>query len=152
MIECYKQAVEDFKRVDHLFHVSLKYTRTVDVIRSVIERIVGTFENSIDALLKCMGEEKEILDFPENPVGKANLVKEKIDNKEIIDNIDMYLRLRRLLRAEYTKREEFRRHVTMVTQFEGAVVDVDIDLLEVYYYDTKKFLTYIKSRVECHKE
>ena len=32
--------IEELKRVDHLVYVSLKYTRTVDVIRSIIDRLI----------------------------------------------------------------------------------------------------------------
>ena len=152
MIESYKQAIEEYKRVDHLYHVSLKYTRTVDVIRSVIERLISTFEYSIDALLKCMKEENEIEEIPANPVGKGMLAKEKCNDEETCRYLDMYLKLRRVMRASYTKREEYRRHVTMVTDFEGETLDVDIDLLKEHYLDTGIFLSYIKQRVQKYKD
>ena len=60
MIESYQQATEEFKRIDHLYYVSLKYTRTVDVIRSVIERMISCYEAAIDSFLKCLKEEKKI--------------------------------------------------------------------------------------------
>ena len=37
-------AVEEIKRVDHLVFVSLKYTRTVDVIKSVVDRIISALD------------------------------------------------------------------------------------------------------------
>jgi hypothetical protein len=152
MRESYERAIEDFKRVDHLYHVSLKYTRTVDVIRSVIERIISTYENAIDALLKCMKEEKEIEELPSNPVGKAELAKEKCGSEEFCKYIDTYLKLRRILRMEYTKREEFRRHVTMTVSFEGETLNIDIDKLKEYYDETKALIMHVKSRVQAYKE
>ena len=140
MIESYKESIEEFKRVDHLFYVSLKYTRTVDVIRSVVGRIISTFEYSIDALLKCMKEEKIIEDLPNNPVEKALLAKEKCGNEEMHEYFDNYLNLRKLMKAEYTKREEYRRHVTMIVNMEGKTTDIDIDLLKEYYEQVRKFL------------
>lgn len=152
MIESYKQSIEEFKRVDHLYYVTLKYTRTVDVIRSLIERLMSTFEYSIDALLKCMKEDKLIEKIPSNPVGKGLVAKEKCGDEEICRYIDTYLKLRKIIRADYTKREEYRRHVTMVTDFEGETLNVDIDLLKEWYDETKKFLTFIKQRVERFKD
>ena len=147
MIESYKQAIEEFKRVEHLFHVSLKYTRTVDVIKSVMERMIATFEQSIDSLLKCLKEEKKIIDIPTNPIGKAMLIKEQDPTPEIVSKIDMYLKLRRMVKLEYTKREEFRRHVTMTVNLDGEKVDIDIDKLEEYYNETRLFLIYTKNKV-----
>lgn len=152
MINSYKQSIEEFKRVDHLFYVTLKYTRTVDVIRSVIERLISTFEYGIDALLKCMKEEKVIDEIPTNPIGKCELVKEKCNDDKLISYLNMYLELRKIIRAEYTKREEFRRHVTMIAQLEHSTVNIDIDLLKEYYDKTKKFLTYLKDRVHKYSE
>ena len=42
----------EVKRVDHLIYVSLKYTRTVDVIRSVVERIINELGNLVGAELR----------------------------------------------------------------------------------------------------
>ena len=152
MIESYKQSIEEFKRVDHLYHVSLKYTRTVDVIRSVIERFISTFEYAIDSLLKCMKEENEIEEIPTNPVGKGILAKENCNNEEMCSYLDMYLKLRKIMRASYTKREEYRRHVTMVTELDGETIDMDIDKLKEHYEETRMFLAYIKGRIEKYKD
>lgn len=152
MIESYKQSVEEFKRVDHLYHVSLKYTRTVDVIRSVIDRIISTFEHGIDSLLKCMKEEKALAEIPYSPVAKATLMLEKCQEDKICLSIQEYLMLRKLMRAEYTKREEFRRHVTMIVAFEDKQVNIDIDKLGEYYDDIADFLRYVKSKVSTYKD
>ena len=152
MIESYKQSVEEFKRVDHLYHVSLKYTRTVDVIRSLIERLISTFEHGIDALLKCMKEEKAISEIPSSPVAKGTLMKEKCEDNEICQIIQEYLMLRKLMRAEYTKREEFRRHVTMIVDFEGQPFNIDIDKLKEYYDDAADFLKYAKTKVTDYRD
>jgi hypothetical protein len=152
MMESYTQAIEEFKRVDHLYHVSLKYTRTVDVIRSVIERLISTYEQAIDALLKCLKEEKAIDDIPSNPVGKGILAVERCDSEEIKRYLNNYLKLRKILRCEYTKRDEFRRHVTMTVTCEGEVLNIDIDKLKEHYDETRSFLTYVKGRIQGHKE
>ena len=51
MIEDTDSAKGQLLRADHLFHVTLKYTRTVDVIRNTIERLIGGLDFAIkDAL------------------------------------------------------------------------------------------------------
>jgi hypothetical protein len=151
MIESYTQAIEEFKRVEHLYHVSLKYTRTADVIRSVIERLISTFEYSIDSILKCFKEENMIESIPANPIGKANLITEKIIDEQTKKHITMYLKLRKIIKAEYTKRDEFRRHVTMTVKVDEETLNIDIDKLKEYYEETKGFLSFAKSKVQIYR-
>ena len=152
MIESYKSAIEEFKRVDHLYYVTLKYTRTVDVIRSTIERLISTFEYAIDAVLKCLKEEKTIDEIPANAVGKANLAKENCPDESMHKYMDDYLELRRIMRAGFSRREEFRRHVTMIVNMDEGKKEIDIDLLKEYYDDTRKFLTYVKEMVNNYND
>ena len=52
MKESFELAVQELKRVDHLFWVSLKYTRTVDVIKNVIDRLISCVGFGLEAILK----------------------------------------------------------------------------------------------------
>ena len=52
MNEEFEQAKGELRRADHLMYVSLKYTRTVDVIKSLIMRMLNTYDNLILSLLK----------------------------------------------------------------------------------------------------
>ena len=49
MKESFDEAIQELKRVDHLFWVSLKYTRTVDVIKHVIERLINCIGFGLEA-------------------------------------------------------------------------------------------------------
>jgi hypothetical protein len=152
MIESYRNAIEEYKRVDHLFYVTLKYTRKVDVIRSMIDRLIATFEYGIEAILRCMKDEKSIEDIPASPVAKGDLAIEKCESEEMCGYMNTYLLLRKIMRADYKKREEYRRHVTMITELAGKTLEIDIDLLKEYYDDTGCFLKYIKERVKIYQD
>src|SRR3989339_825497 len=115
MSQYFDDAVEEVKRVDHLVYVSLKYTRTVDVIRSVLGRIISTFDCAIDALLEHLKQKKMIAIIPTNPAVKlATLEKHFKDDQEMLNYLSFYGHVRKLIRAEYKAREEYRRHVTMI--------------------------------------
>ena len=137
-------AVDEIKRVDHLLYVSLKYTRTVDVIKSVIERILNAFDFVILELLEHAKEKKIITEYPNTPGMKVNTLKKAFsENQELADYLDFYLLLRRVSRADVTRREEYRRHVTMIASLDsGSVMEIDIDKLTEYYKKTKKFLEF----------
>jgi len=46
------EAREELKRLEHIIYVSLKYTRTVDVIVNALTRMVSTFDLIIEAFLE----------------------------------------------------------------------------------------------------
>ena len=154
MKESYDEAIQELKRVDHLFWVSLKYTRTVDVIKHVIERLISCIGYGLEALLKYAKEKKLVASIPANVGLRCDLLKEIFpENLELIDYINFYIMLRKLSKAEYTKKEEFRRHVTMIATIEkGEIVNVDIDTLKEYYDRTKNFVNFVKKIINEEKE
>ena len=44
MNESLIEAREELKRLEHIIYVSLKYTRTVDVILNALKRMVSTYD------------------------------------------------------------------------------------------------------------
>jgi len=151
MEEAFERAVDEIKRVDHLFYVSLKYTRTVDVLISVMQRMINSIDHCMDSLLIYAKEKGQLEEeIPSNPGLKCDMLKKTfVDNPAIVDYANFYTKLRKLVRAEHTKREEFRRHVTMIAVINnGEIVEVDIDLIKEYYEKTKEFLTLVKNKIQ----
>jgi len=153
MKEALDNAITELKRVDHLFYVSLKYTRTADMMKHVMERMINSFSYCIESLLKHAQEAKKIQSIPENHALRCKLLLEISEDPEIKSFISFYLKLRKINRAEYTKREEFRRHVTMtVTIDNGEVIEVNIDVLKEYYDRTRDFVDYVRKIVHGEEE
>ena len=154
MKESFDLAIQELKRVDHLFWVSLKYSRTVDVIKHVIDRLISCIGYGLESVLKYAHEKKLITSIPENEGLRCELLKKTFpDNAYLIENINFYLKLRKLSKAEYTKREEFRRHVTMIATIDkGEVVEVSIDTLKEDYEKTRAFLMFVKRMINEEKE
>ena len=154
MKDTFDEAIQELKRVDHLFWVSLKYTRTVDVIKHVIDRLINCIGFGLESLLKYAKEKKLITTIPANEGLRCDLLKKTFpDNTELIDYINFYLRLRKLSKAEYTRREEFRRHVTMIATIDkGEVVEVSIDTLKEDYEKTRTFIAFVKKIINEEKE
>ena len=141
MKETIEQAKEELKRVDHLYYVSLKYTKTVDVIKNIIQRLINAYSFTIDALAIYLKNKKKLKTIPNNPIEKAEEIRNIFkDDKDFSDNIDFYFFLRKLNRAEFTRAREFRRHVTMGAKVDGKSYDITIDVIEVYYERAKIFV------------
>jgi hypothetical protein len=153
MKEALDNAKQELKRVDHLFYVSLKYTRTVDMMRHMVERLISTFSFGIESLLKHAKENKKIVDIPENQGLRSKLLLKTYTDEELAPYINLYLKLRKILRANYSKREEYRRHVTMTSTIDnGEIAEINIDILKEYYETARKFVNYVERVVEGGEE
>ena len=139
-------AIEELKRADHLIFVTLKYTRTIDVIKNIIRRLINAFDYAIIDALAVLKRKKRIKDIPLTPISRAELLKRIYKKKEMIDYINFYLLLKFIDRADYTKREEYKRHVTLTVMKDDEVVEIDIDKIHEYFNKTKDFVDYIKEK------
>jgi len=147
MEEALYNAFEELKRVDHLIYVSLKYTRTCDIFKSIIERLVNAIDYGLDALLKKLEQEKKIYEIPDQPGMKCSVIRQHIDDPDLHKIIDFYLLLRQMNRAEFTRAREFRRHVTMTLVIQGEKVEVNIDNITEFYKQTKDHLAHMRKLV-----
>ncbi|MAF50631.1 MAG: hypothetical protein CMH64_00935 [Nanoarchaeota archaeon] len=141
------EAKHELKRADHLIFVSLKYTRTMDVLESTVKRLIGTLEFDIETLLEWMLDKKKIKEIPSAYKEKISLAREKFSKDEVIQEIlKFYSFLMRVDRGEHERRSEFRKGVTMIATNEmGDVIDeVNIDKLKEYYLKTVEITEYIE--------
>ena len=136
----------ELKRVDHLLYVSLKYTRTVDVVISVDNRFINAYDLGMEGLIAKVKKRRKTLEMPKQPRKKCQLVKELYaDDEKILKFVEFYLELRHIYQARYTKREEYRRHVTMIAELEsGKIVAVGIDKLHEYEKEAKEFIEHLE--------
>jgi len=124
-------------RADHLFHVTLKYTRTVDVIRNTIKRLISALDFAIEDCL----ENNNITNAPKGWKGKiASLKKLFPRKKEIKEFLEFYLLLRGLDRAEYNVKEEYRKHVAMITE----KMEIDVEKLKEFFDQTKEYVDFLQ--------
>ncbi len=150
MKESFQLSIDELKRVDHLFYVSLKYTRTVDVLNNVLLRMISCMEFGFESILKVALENKKIEAIPANVGLRLELLKETYPNDPILlDYITFFTFMRRLTRAKQVSRQEFRRHVTMIATIDsGEVVEITIDVVKEYYDKIRTFIEYTKSKIE----
>jgi len=140
MNEIYENAKGELRRADHLMYVSLKYTRTVDVLKSLIDRLINTYDYLILALLKKAG----VKDPPRIPRLRVELLrKHYADDDIILAHMNLYYLLRDIAKASFDRRREFRRHVTMTAHLDDKEVEVTIDIIDDYFRKAKEFETYV---------
>jgi hypothetical protein len=143
MIDYDDDAKSELRRADHLIYVSLKYTRTVDVFQSIIERLINAISFAIDCLIKKAKDNGKIDTVPMSPKLKCETVKKAYNDPKITEYLDFYIMLRKITRSEFTKSNEFRRHVTMSVRFDnGELLNVTIDKIHEFYEYTKQIVEY----------
>lgn len=147
MEEYFNDAREELKRVDHLIYVSLKYTRTVDVIRSIVVRLIDCFDFVINGILEKLKQQGKINEVPISSKLKCDMLLANFTDQEIIEMVEFYLLLRKFNIAKYTEHEEYRRHVTMRAKLsDGVEMDLTIDKMEEFYHKAKEIINQIESR------
>ncbi|MFH1588943.1 MAG: hypothetical protein ABIB43_00035 [archaeon] len=152
MKESLNDAKEELKRVDHLIFVSLKYTRTVDVLLNIIQRMIDAYDFMIEALLRYALEKKMVEEIPIAPKERGDVVKRVFEDELINDNVELYFLLRKLHKSNPEKENEYRRHVTMISYVENRKEIVNIDIISQYFEFQKSFLDYVASKIFDNEE
>lgn len=153
MKESLELAQKEIKRADHLIYVSLKYTRTVDVLKSIIQRLINAVDAGLDALLIDAKQEKKITEVPKLPRLKIEAVRKAYaDNEQLDHYINFYLLLRKVDKAEFSRSREYRRHVTMVAIFNSQKIEITIDIISDYFHKTKEFISLVEHIIEGDEE
>ena len=134
---------------DHLLYVSLKYTKTCDVIKNLLLRWRRMIETAIDKILWKAKTKKKISSVPESPVKKIDEVK-KLFKKDanFMKVVEFYEMLRKLEELRTERIGEFRKNVTLRILYRGGEINVNLeklkeyaDMLEKFISTTKQFLS-----------
>ncbi|NOZ81150.1 MAG: hypothetical protein GXP63_05760 [DPANN group archaeon] len=149
MNEQLDDATEELKRADHLIFVSLKYTRTVDVFISIFERMINFMGFVLDAFLQKGLDEQRMDNIPVSPMLKCEKVNELYPDEAIKKFTEFYIFLRKVLRSDYDKAREFRRHVTMTSYYEkDKSMDITTDLIGEWFDYMKEISTMAREKIE----
>jgi hypothetical protein len=99
----------------------------------------------MDALIKKAEEDGQVFEEPFSAIERADLVQKLYkEDVGITDNVELYLLLRKLLRAKNIERaNEYRRHVTMKTVIDGREEIVNIDIITNYFLFQREFLDHL---------
>jgi hypothetical protein len=147
-----EEARNELKRADHQIFVSLKYTRTADVLRNILERFIACSDYIVEALLLKKEQSGEIFEIPVSPVSKVNEVRRLYSDALLTKMMERYIFYRKLMNSSYRAINEFRRHVAMISEIDGQEVEVNIDNISEYYEEMKEFVKYIEGNYDLDFE
>ena len=140
-----EEIIQEKISADHLFYVSLKYTKTCDVIVNLIRRWRRMIDVSIDAILKHARKKKKISAVPSNPIGKIEVIQKLFKkDKDFLQVIEMYVMFRKIDELRKERTGEFRKNVTLKIFYRGKEINVNLEQLKIYAEMLEKFISTTK--------
>ncbi len=147
------EAREELKRLEHIIYVSLKYTRTVDVIINALNRLINVYDLIIEGFFIKIQEEDKVLVMPKSPALRATRLGEMFpEDRQLQKYLAFYAFLKNVLKSPHQKREEFRRHVTLIVELEKCTAEIDIDNLTSCEKFVHRFYRYALEKIMGIKE
>ncbi|MEM3405408.1 MAG: hypothetical protein QW117_00310 [Candidatus Pacearchaeota archaeon] len=130
---------------DHLFYVSLKYTKTTDVILNLLEKWKNIIEISLEKLLEKAKKKNIIKNIPHVPKMKIDVCKKIFKkNTNIIEAINLLEFLKKIPVIEKIRENEFRKNVAVKILHKGEWITIDIEKLEEYNEIIERFIREVK--------
>lgn len=145
MSETLEKIIKEKISADHLMYVSMKYTKTCDVMINLIKRWKIMIDYTFDALLEKAKKKKLIKTIPEAPKLRVDLVRNVFNkNPEVINALNEYEMFKLIDSLQKTKESEFRRGVCLRVLYKGKEIAINLEKLREYAETLEKFINFTK--------
>lgn len=136
---------KEMKAAQHLLYVSMKYTKTCDVILNLIHRWQQMVEISIDHLMLKAKKKKLIKEIPNAPKPKIDLALEVFKKEQIVvDTINLYSFFRRIGTFQQHREHEFRKNVALRVLTEEKEIVIDIEKMKEWQALLENFIKFVR--------
>jgi hypothetical protein len=141
-----EEIIKEKTSADHLLYVSLKYTKTGDVILNLLARWKSLMEISFDFMINERIEAGKIPECPISPKQRVEFMK-KYFKKEIAiqEAIPLYVFFKRVPDLSKTRVGEFRKNVALNVKLPNELVIINLEKLSEYSEKIDKFVNVVKT-------
>ncbi len=130
---------------DHLLYVSLKYTKTCDVILNLILRWSNMIEYALDELIERAKKQKKWKPVPDAPRAKLLQLKKIYASDALISKVlDVYELFREIEKLDKIRENEFRKGVNLKVFYKGEAININLDKLKEYAELLERFISTLK--------
>jgi len=137
--------IKEKTSADHLLYVSLKYTKTCDVILNLIRRWSIMIDVAFQALFERAKKKRKISKIPTIPKKRIEKLRELFKKQEsIMQTIDLYLFFKKIEDLERIRESEFRKNVTLRIIDRGQEIEINLDKLKEYHLLLERFISDVK--------
>lgn len=140
-----EEIIKEKISADHLLYVSLKYTKTCDVMVNLLLRWKNMIEISMNEILKYAKKKKKISSVSTNPVGRIEQIRKLFKkDKEFLKVIDLYEMFKKIRELRKEHIGEFRKNVTLRVFYRGKEININLEQLRIYADLLEKFINTTK--------
>ena len=130
---------------DHLLYVSLKYTKTCDVMINLVERWRSMIDLIIDALLNKIKKKRVITSIPIAPKMKILTLRDAFKKEPLVlEALDLHEFFKKVPNLEKTREHEFRKNVCLAVVDSGKETRIDLEKLKEYSEILEKFIKFVR--------
>lgn len=140
-----EEIIKEKISADHLLYVSLKYTKTCDVIINLLSRWKNMIDRGIDRLVEKAKKEKKWKAVPDAP--RAKLIQLQNIYKgvpEVHETLQIYELFRDLDKLEKVRENEFRKGVNLRVTYRNQIININLNQLKDYAAILERFISYLK--------
>ena len=142
-----QQIENEMKAAQHLLYVSLKYTKTGDVILNLMYRWQQMIEHAVDRMLEKARKKKLVKEVPIAPKLKIALLAQLLKKESIvIETLHLYSFFRRVNTLEHIKEHEFRKNVALRVIDDTEVV-IDVEKLKEWQALLENFIKFTRKYI-----
>ncbi len=140
-----EEIIQEKISADHLLYVSLKYTKTCDVIMNLLIRWSEMIRISINSLLNKAKKKKKISKIPSSPVEKIETLKKLFrKDKNFLEVLELYDMFKKVPELRKERIGEFRKNVNLRLFYKGKEINVNLEQLKIYAEKLEKFINTTK--------
>ena len=145
MSEILEKIIKEKISADHLMYVSMKYTKTCDVMINLLKRWKIMMDYAFDGLLEKAKKKKKIKKIPTAPKLKLDSIKDIFKKEpDIMDAVKEYEMFKLIETLKKSKAGEFRKGVCLTVLYRGEEIRIDLDKLKEYVEILERFINYTK--------
>ena len=140
-----EEIIQEKISADHLLYVSLKYTKTCDVITNLLLRWNIMINTSVEGILNHAKKKKKISLISSNPVGRIEQIKKVMKkDKNFLDVIELNNMFKRIKELRTERIGEFRKNVNLKVMYQGKEININLEQLKIYAEMLEKFINSTK--------
>ncbi len=130
---------------DHLLYVSLKYTKTCDVIINLLLRWKAMIEIGMNMLVEKSKKQKKWKPIPNAQRAKLiQLTALYSNNTDISEALELYELFRNIESLDKVRENEFRKGVNLRVTYRGKMVNINLEKLKEYSQILERFISALK--------
>ena len=142
-----QDAKDEIKRADHLIYVSLKYTRTCDIILNIFKRLIAAYDIAIMVSLEKSKADNKTSIIPDSKMLRAEMLYRL--KRKFKEELALYFFMKKVVNSDFGRREEYRKHVTMLCHIEpDNTTEIDVPLVMEYFEKTKNFVNTVEEFIK----